>query len=166
MKKTVFVAGAAALVLLALTAGRARADHGYRFQFSFSGQNSYPAGALCDFNFQDTFTVTIAGTVLPNGDNPVVNITESVSHTNLDTGYSLTEVDHITNATLGGRGAAIYDAGIYWHLRDASGRTVLVRAGEVTFDANTGQLMSFTPNSGYDQSSAQIICPALGGSAA
>jgi hypothetical protein len=43
---------------------------------------------------------------------------------------------------------------------------VLVRAGEVTFDASTGQLISFTPNSAGDQTFAQVVCPALGGSPA
>jgi hypothetical protein len=41
----------------------------------------------------------------------------------------------------------------------------LVKAGEATLDAATGQLISFT-NSGFDQTLAQIICPALGGSPA
>lgn len=165
MKKTA-CAAAMALVLLALTAGTARADHGYRFNFSFSGLHSFPAGSLCDFNFQDSFTVDVAGTVLPNGDNPVVNMTEHVTHTNLDTGESLTEVDHITNVTVQHQtGSTVLTAGIYWHLRDASGHTVLVHAGEGTFDGSTGQLISFTPNSGYDQTTAQIICPALGGHA-
>ena len=57
-------------------------------------------------------------------------------------------------------------AGIFWHLRDASGNKVLVKAGEETFDINTGELISFTPNGGFDQTFAQILCPALGGSPA
>jgi hypothetical protein len=57
----------------------------------------------------------------------------------------------------------VIQPGIFWHLRDASGHNVLVRAGEATFDASTGQLISFTPSSAQDQTFAQVICPALGG---
>jgi hypothetical protein len=43
---------------------------------------------------------------------------------------------------------------------------VLVKAGEATIDESTGQVLSFTPNSGMGQTEAQLICPALGGAPA
>jgi hypothetical protein len=119
---------------------------------------------VCDFNFSDTFTVDGSFTNAPSGASTTV-ITEYVTHHNLDTGYSLTEVDHITIESAPGS-STVHQAGIFWHLRDASGNNVLVRAGNVTFDASTGQLLSFTPNSAGDQTSGQVICPALGGSPA
>lgn len=60
----------------------------------------------------------------------------------------------------------VINAGIFWHLRDPSGKLVLVKAGEATFDTSTGQLIKFTPNSAQDQTTAQVICPALGGNPA
>lgn len=163
MKRTMLAVGAAAAVLLALTAGTARADQASHFKLTFSGENLYPAGTLCDFTLDDTFTVDLNGAFVPvSGLNPV-EVTEHVTHTNLDTGYSLSEVDHFQSLAVINSGQGL-TAGIYFHLRDPSGKTVLVKAGEVTFD-QTG-VTSFTPNSGADQTYAQIICPALGGSAA
>jgi len=43
---------------------------------------------------------------------------------------------------------------------------VLVKARQAILDTATGNVISFTPNSGFDQTYAQIICPALGGSPA
>jgi hypothetical protein len=160
MKKATLAASVAAAVLLALAAGTAHADQASHFKFSFSGENLHPAGTLCDFTLDDTFTVDLNGAFVPvNGLNPV-EVTEYLTHTNLDTGYSLSEVDHFQSLAVINSGQGL-TAGIYWHLRDPSGKTVLVKAGEVTFD-QTG-VTSFTPNSGADQTYAQIICPALGG---
>ena len=162
MRKTILVAGVAALVLLAMSAGTASADHAGHFTFSFSDQHFFPAGTQCDFNFQDTFTVDGNGTFNPNGTAPL-NLTEYVTHTNLDTGYSLSEVDHFQSLAVINSGQGL-TAGVYWHLRDPSGKLVLVQAGHVTFD-QTG-VTSFTPNSGADQTTAQILCPLLGGNPA
>jgi hypothetical protein len=164
MKRIVVTASVAAVVLLALTAGMARADQAVHFRFSFPGENLYPAGTLCDFTLDDTFTVDVNFALAPNGENPVT-LSEHVTHTNLDTGYSLSEVDQV-NLIANPSSATFLQVGIFWHLRDASGQNVLVRAGEATLDPATGQLISFTPNSGFDQTYAQIICPALGGSPA
>jgi len=155
------VAGA---TLLALAVGTARADSPVHNRFSFPGGMDFPAGTLCDFNSNETFTVVGEFTGLPNGGSTTV-LTESITHNNLDTGLRLTEVDHVTIETPPNSSRTI-QAGIFWHLRDASGNNVLVQAGEMTFDANTGQLISFTPNSAGNQAFAQIICPALGGNPA
>src|SRR5262249_10096423 len=146
------------------TVGTARADPAFHDKFSFSGENDFPAGTVCDFNSNDTFTVVVTVTNPPNGGSTVV-ISQNVIHNNLDTGYSLTEVDPYTIENPPGLSTVI-NAGIYWHLRDASGHNVLVRAGRLTFDANTGQVISYTPNSAGDQTFAQVICPALGGNPA
>jgi hypothetical protein len=164
MKRMLLAISIAAAALVALTAGSARADSATRVPFSFSGTNSLPAGTLCDFNYEDTGTVVGAFTVLPDGEVLVQNVTQYVTHTNLDTGYSLSEVDHVADLVLPNSSTEIA-VGIFWHLRDASGKTVLVKAGETSFNFVTGEI-TFTPNSGGDQTGAQIVCPALGGSPA
>jgi hypothetical protein len=50
-----------------------------------------------------------------------------VTHTNLDTGYALTEVDHVT-VTFDNDAGTQKQVGIVRHLRDASGKIVLVQA--------------------------------------
>jgi len=134
------------------------------FRFSFSGENFFPAGTMCNFNMDETFTVVVNDVIAPNGAGPLL-LTENVTHTNVDTGYSLTEVDQV-NAVGQPLSSTVMQVGIFWHLRDASGRVILVKAGAATFDTTTGNLISFTPNSSFDQTEAQIICPALGGSPA
>jgi type 1 fimbria pilin len=165
MKRMLVALGVAAAVLFAVMAGAARADPATHDTFTFSGTVDLPAGTLCDFNYENAFTVTGIVTVAPNGDF-TVTMTEYNTHTNLDTGYSLTEVDHVTEVVKAVPGTTYIDAGIFWHLRDASGKIVLVKAGEATFDYATGELISFTPNSSYDQTFAETICPVLGGSPA
>jgi hypothetical protein len=164
IKKMLLAVTVAAAVLLALTVGTARADPAFHTRFSFPGEMDFPAGTLCDFNSNETFTVVVDFTAAPNGASTTV-LTESITHNNLDTGYSLSEVDHFTIESPPGSSTVI-QAGIFWHLQDANDHNVLVRAGEVTFDASTGQLISFTPNSAGDQTFAQVVCPALGGSPA
>jgi hypothetical protein len=162
--KTLRFAGLCGLVValaLAMTAGSASAGSTVHNRFSFSGEMDFPAGTLCDFNSNETFTVVGNFTGVPNGGSTTV-LTESITHNNLDTGYSLTEVDHFTIESPPGS-STVMQAGIFWHLRDASAHNVLVKAGQAIFDASSGQLISFTPNSAQDQAFAQVICPALGG---
>jgi hypothetical protein len=164
MKRMLVAMSAAAVVLLAMAAGTARADPATHITFTFSGQETSPAGTVCDFAEQETFTVVGIETIAPNGQD-VVHVTLHVTHTNVDTGYALTEVDHVTFALQLGS-STVLNAGIFWNLRDASGNIVLVKAGEATFDATTGELIKFTPNSAIDQPFEDILCPLLGGSAA
>jgi hypothetical protein len=163
MRRMILAAATAAALLLAITAGLARADPASRHTISFSGQEVFPAGTLCDFNYEFDITVNGMFTSAPNG-YFTVQFTEYITHTNLDTGYSLSEVDQVNSTNH--LGDTFTSAGIFTHLRDANGHTVLVLAGEAVFDNATGQVISFTPNSGFDQTFAQIICPALGGSPA
>jgi hypothetical protein len=155
---------AAAAVLVAMVAGTARADPATHIKYSFSGQHTFRAGTLCDFKERETFTSVVNETIAPNGQD-VVHVTLSVTHTNVDTGYALTEVDQTTFVMRLGKSTFVI-AGIFWHLRDPSGKVVLVKAGEATFDSTTGELIKFTPNSSFDQAFEDIICPALGGSPA
>jgi hypothetical protein len=54
------------------------------------------------------------------------------------------------------------DVGLFWHLRDASGKIVVVQAGQLRFDENG--FVSATPNINPDFPA--VICPALGGNPA
>jgi hypothetical protein len=164
MKKVILAAGVATGMLLTTGAGTAFADGpATHIKFSVSGENFFPAGTMCNFNMDETFTVDVNFVAAPNGASPTL-LTENVTHTNIDTGYSLTEVDQV-NTVAQPLSSTVMQVGIFWHLRDASGQVVLVKAGEVTFDS-TGNIISFTPNSSFDQTEAQIICTALGGSPA
>jgi hypothetical protein len=164
MKRLLLAISVAAAALLALTAGAARPDASH-FSFDYTvGPVVFPAGTLCDFTFESSTTAHQIETDVSNG-LFVFHTTQYNTHTNLDTGYSLTEVDQVTSL-FSFSSPTTLSTGIFWHLRDASGNQVLVKAGEATFDATTFELLSFTPNSGFDKTFAQIICPALGGSPA
>ena len=80
--------GLAVAFALAMTAGSASADPAFHNRFSFPGEMDFPAGTLCDFNSNETFTVVVDFTATANGASTTV-ITESITHNNLDTGYSL-----------------------------------------------------------------------------
>ena len=83
----------------------------------------------------------------------------TVSHTNVDSNYTLTENDTVF---LTFDVASEKDVGVFWHLRDSSGKLVVVQAGQVRFD-ETG-LIKFTPNLNPDF--ADVVCHALGGNPA
>ena len=153
------------LSMLALSATAASAETSTHQKFSFSVDFTAPAGTFCDFTYHDSFTVEINEILFGDPNNPtriIDQVTEDVTHLNVDTGYTLTEVDHFTNELdLTGLKQQARTVGIGWHLRDPSGKLVVVQAGQVLFDLNTGELLKATPN--FNPSSAAVICPALGG---
>jgi hypothetical protein len=77
-------------------------------------------------------------------------------------GGTLSEVDHFTTEINAVR-ERIKQVGIFWHLRDPSGKLVVVQAGAFFFDTSTGEIR-VTPN--FNPDFASVICPALGGSPA
>ena len=157
---------AAAAVALFGAATTARADNGAATHLSFpvSGDDVFPAGSLCDFNEEDSFRGRVTFTAAPNG-SYVEQDNLYVTHTNLDTGFTLTEHD-LVNTVIPASGSTVIQAGVFFHLTDPRGKLVLVNAGKVVFDLATGELISFTPNSGFDQTGAQIVCTDLGGAPA
>jgi len=126
---------------------------------SFSDTFSAPAGELCDFNFSQSFTIVDTG-VFFDDESFVISETAHVTNTNVDTGYTLTEVVHYT-LQLRGSDGRISQAGLIVQLRDASGKLVVVQAGQLVFDTETGELLKVTPAVNPDF--AGVICPALGG---
>jgi type 1 fimbria pilin len=145
---------------LSATAAWAEPTHG---EVSFSGTFSAPAGQLCDFAYYQTFTIDDRFIAFGDPNNPTKSLdhfTEYVTHTNLDTGYTLSELDHLTVA-FDASNSRFKQVGLFFHLRDATGNLVLVEAGQALFDTNTGELLKVTPNVTPDF--AAVICPALGG---
>ena len=123
------------------------------FKEAFEGGRSFPAGDLCDFDYDQTYVGVDLVRVFE--DRVLVQEKVTVTHTNADTGFALTEVlttnyffyeDHEK------------DAGQIWQLRDASGKIARVESGRATFsdDGDT-----FTP--GITPSFREVICTELGG---
>ena len=155
-----FVAVAAAALIAASGAAAQQVTHGTDH---FSNSVDVPAGELCDFNYRQSFRVVDHFTVFGDPDNAtraIDHLTEYVTHTNLDTGYTLTEVDHVTE-TFNAGDQTLKDVGLFWHLRTPAGKVVVVHAGQTVLDLATGEFIKLTPNSAPDL--AAVICPALGG---
>jgi hypothetical protein len=150
--------GLAALAVVGALAGVASAASPTHTTNTGSGIEDFPVGTLCDFHYYQTFTFTDEITTFSNG-RVQIHETLQVSHTNVGTGYTLTEND-VLNITLNGDKVKL--VGLGWHLRDANGKFVVVHAGQLVFDSSG--LIKFTPNSGPDF--AAVICPALGGTPA
>lgn len=168
MRRMMLAAAAAAVVLLAIMAGVAGADPAVHGKSSFPSEVTFPAGTLCDFTYHGAFRTDDIFTFVPANGLFTDQETQYNTHTNVDTGYSLTEVDHsnvVFNPVPAPDGHGVL-AGIFWHLRDPSGKVVLVKAGDLTFDPVTGDVIRYTPNTVFDKTFAEIICPALGGSPA
>jgi hypothetical protein len=115
-----------------------------------------PAGAVCDFAIRNTGTITDNVVIFP--DRMIDHIVIHVAHTNVATGFTLTETDHATAFTAAD--GQIKTVGIEVHLRTPEGKIVVVLAGQVVVSA-TGEILKFTPN--INLSLAAFICPALGG---
>jgi len=146
------------IVALGATAAAA-APPSHIHKQTFSDSVSVPAGGLCDFNFSQSFTIVDTGVFFAN-ENFVIAETAYVTNTNDDTGYTLSEVVHYV-LKLNASDGQIKQAGLIVHLRDASGKLVVVQAGQLVIDTETGELLKVTPAVNPDF--AGLICPALGG---
>jgi hypothetical protein len=115
-----------------------------------------PAGAVCDFAIRNVGTVSDDVVIFP--DRMIDHTVIHVAHTNVATGFTLTETDHGTAFTAAD--GQVKGVGIEVHLRTPEGKIVVVLAGQVVVSA-TGEILKFTPNINLDL--AAFICPALGG---
>jgi len=115
-----------------------------------------PAGAFCNFTYGEAATVSLNAIIFAGTETD--HIAATVLHANLDTGFSLTEVDHFTVFTAAD--GQTKTVGIFWHLRNADGQLVVVQAGQLVISP-TGEIVKVTPAVNPD--SAAVICPALGG---
>ena len=146
------------LGVLAPAAGStaAWADGPQHVKSTFTFENPQPPGAFCDFNYGEVATVSLDAIIFAGSETD--HIAATVIHTNLDTGFSLTEVDHFTVfAAADGQTKTV---GILWHLRNADGQLVVVQSGQLVISP-TGEIVKVTPAVTPD--SAAVICPALGG---
>ena len=122
-----------------------------------SFENPQPPGAFCDFNYGEVATVSLDAIIFAGTETD--HIAALVIHTNLDTNFTLTEVDHFTVFTVAGQTKTV---GIIWHLRTADGKLVVVQAGQLVISP-AGEIVKVTP--AINPSTAAVICPALGGKA-
>ena len=158
MRRFAMVAAGTVLEVLTLAAGStaAWADGPQHVKTTFTIENPQPPGALCDFNYGEVATVSLDAIIFAGTETD--HIAATVIHTNLDTGFSLTEVDQFTVFTAADGQTKI--VGILWHLRNADGKLVVVQSGQLVISP-TGEIVKVTPALNPD--TAAVICPALGG---
>jgi hypothetical protein len=166
--KRLLVAVAAALIAVAVV-GAAKAGGPAHFKETFSDSFVSPAGDRCDFDYRISFTVVLNDIVFGDLDDPskvISHATAYVAHTNLDTGYTLTEVDR-TIQTLEFEKGVGKTVGIIWKLRTPEGKLVFVQVGLVTYtlDEEGGEVLKITPHL-LPEDTAPIVCGLLGGHAA
>ena len=114
-----------------------------------------PAGAFCNFTYGEVATVSLDAIIFAGSETDHIAFTDT--HTNLDTGFSLTETGDFTVFTTAGQTKTV---GIFWHLRNADGQLVVIQAGQLIISA-AGGILKVTPDVNPDN--AAVICPALGG---
>jgi hypothetical protein len=145
--------GALVIGALAPVASAAQPEH---FTETFEDDFVFAAGEVCDFEYRQSYT---GRDIVTSFDDRVqVHEMITITHSNLDTGYTLTEVlsYNITFYEDSDR-----TVGILWHLRDADGKMQVVQAGQLIFDENG---VTHTP--GINPSFREVVCTALGGNPA
>jgi hypothetical protein len=158
-----FLALAAALLVAASMAAAATAARPHHDKGTFSDTFVSPAGENCDFDQQISFTLKFNDIVFGDLADPsklISHITADVSHTNLETGYTLTEVDTTVQILDFEKGVGM-TMGIIWKLRTPEGKLVFVQVGRVTYTVE-GELLTITPHL-IPIDASPIVCPLLGG---
>ena len=136
------------------------ADGPQHVKDTFSFDFVVPAGQFCDFDHRVAGTGTDNMIIFPD---KTIDQTElQITHTNQATGFALTETDNFVVQFTAADGQT-KEVGVFWHLRNADGKIVVVQAGQLVFSA-TGEVLKFTP--GINPDEAAVICPALGGNPA
>ena len=158
MRRFAMMAAGTMLGVLTLAAGStaAWADGPQHVKTTFPfAPPPQPAGAFCDFTYGEVATVSLNAVIFAGKETDHIAFTDT--HTNLDTGFSLTETGDFTVFTAAGQTKTV---GIFWHLRNADGKLVVVQAGQLVISP-TGEIVKVTPDLNPDK--AAVICPALGG---
>ena len=93
MRRFAMVAAGTVLGVLALATGStaAWADGPQHVKSTFTFENRQPAGAFCNFNYGEVATVSLDAIIFAGTETTA--LAAIVIHTNLDTGFSLTEVN-------------------------------------------------------------------------
>ena len=158
MRRFALVAVGTVLGVLTLAAGStaAWADGSQHVKSTFPfDPPPLPAGAFCNFTYGEAATVSLNAIIFAGSETDHIAFTDT--HANLDTGFSLTETGDFTVVTTAGQAKTV---GIFWHLRNADGKLVVVQAGQLVISP-TGEIVKVTPDLNPDN--AAVICPALGG---
>jgi hypothetical protein len=157
---------ALAAVLAGTLVAAASARGPAHFRDSFSDSFVIPAGERCDFDYRISFTVRFRDIVFGDLDDPdrvISHVTAFVSHTNLETGYTLTEVDRTTER-FDFRNGVGKITGIIWKLRTPEGKLVFMQMGQIRFTLE-GEELKRTPHM-RPPDVAPMVCGLLGGDAA
>jgi hypothetical protein len=156
----------AAGTLAATLVGAAGAARPIHQRETFSGSSVSAAGERCDFDYRVTFKLTFNDLVFGDLEAPdrlISHVTAFVSHTNLETGYTLTEVDRTVQLIdfPADKGKTV---GIQWKLRTPEGKLVFVRVGQLRYTLE-GEIVKITPHL-LPEDVVPIVCGLLGGHAA
>jgi hypothetical protein len=131
------------------------ADGPQHVKRSFTSDDTF--SGFCDFDLRIVLALSDNVLMFPDG-RMTFHATVHFTHTNLATGFTLTDTHHFTDFVAAD--GQIKSVGVEWHLRDPSGKLVVVQAGQLVFDSD-GNVLRFTPNTNPDL--AAVGCPALGG---
>jgi hypothetical protein len=166
MRRLAMFAVAVALVLG--LAPSALADAPDRVRSTYSGQQDFAAGEACDFAYHQEFVTKENFFVFGDPDAPervVLQSHQLVTHTNVATGYTLTESAGVLES-FDPSTAVDKLTGIFWHLRDADGRLVAVHAGQMILDFSGDTFLEIKVTPKMDADFWGVVCTALGGSPA
>ena len=106
--------GALATGVLVPVVSAAKPEH---FTETFANEFVLPAGEVCDFEYGQSYAGRDIVTIFD--DRVQVNEKVTITHSNLDTGYTLTEVLTYNITFYEDSDKTV---GIIWHLRDADGK--------------------------------------------
>ena len=93
MRRLALIIGFGLLIVALGGTAASAAQPNHILKQTFSGTFSAPAGELCDFDFSQSFTIVDTG-VFFDDESFLISETAYVTNTNVDTGYTLTEVVH------------------------------------------------------------------------
>jgi hypothetical protein len=162
MKRPLF-ALAATLLVAASLAGAALAAGPHHFKGTFSDSFVIPTGDGCDFDHRISFSLVFNDIVFDDLEDPskvISHVRAYVAHTNLNTGYTLTEVDNTVQILNFEQGVGA-TMGIIWKLRTPEGKLVFVQVGRATYTFED-ELLTITPHL-LPVDVVPIVCPLLGG---
>jgi hypothetical protein len=154
MVGAVLTAGTVLGVIAAVAGSTAAwADGPQHVKSTFTSEDTF--SGFCDFDLHNV--VAGSDNVVKFPDRMIHHITVHIAHTNLATGFTLTETDHFTEFTAAD--GQIKDVGLFWRLRNPDGKLVVVQAGQLVISAD--EVVKVAPAVNPD--GAAVICPALGG---
>lgn len=169
MRRVIVLLGSLA-VSLASVVPRASADAPLQDRLIDSGSFTFGAGEVCDFDYRYSFDTTVHVIVRGTREDPqklIAHLGIEATHTNLDTGASLTERSSYHQLLHVG-GPGFRSVGSLQHLWTAAGRNLLLAAGQVWFAPDLVGPIRSTPHAqpGLPDGNAGTICRALGGAPA